>query len=223
MDDGRHPRRRDGLAMLDRIVARAWLGGPNALKYRVSRWVSDRRNPLAWDLPFSAALRKHGISLNAATDLHSGIEPFRGKVFWQPDPLWGAGDYVAPPITVLDNQGDDCDAIGWLNACAVEHALGPLGWRGLIVSYLADPWPLSHVFCAAVDPAGRIHVVQPQPARWQPADMVHVWGDTFVAFEEAAAVVASLYPVRGRTTGARVVALDVRDTRWRVIRPWGAP
>lgn len=205
--------------MIQEIIAGAWLG--RGWKYRASEAASERVHPGAWRLPFSQALAKHGISLNGVSTLRETIYAFRGKVFWISDPLWGVMDYVVPPLVTLDHKGDDCDSLAWLHACAVQFALGPSGWRGLIVSYLSDPWVYSHHFCAAVDPKGRVWAVQPQPAKWQPQDLENILPEPYEDFARAAMDVADSYSTDAQRV--RVVAFDVRDSYWATIEPWRKP
>lgn len=189
--------------MIVQAIADAWLF--RGLKYRVSEYLYGRD----WYLPLSAALAKHKLSLNGKETLHDVVDTFRG-FYWASDPLWGILDTVAPPIRLLDQGQDDCDAWAMLHSQAVDHALGPLGWSGRIVSYLADPWVLSHHFCAAVDPQGHIWAVQPRPTRGQPADQDPIIPEAFPSYDLAALGVASTY-------GARVVKFDVRDSMFRHV------
>ncbi len=123
------------------------------------------------------------------------------------------GDYVKPPIRTLADGFGDCDEASVVHAQAIDHALGPHGWKARIVSYLASNWMMSHHFAVGIDPAGGVWPVQPPPAKWQPQELEYVWGYACKSVEHAAREVAATY-------GVRVVAFDVRDARWRVVTPW---
>jgi hypothetical protein len=156
-------------------------------------------------------LAKHGIHLNGVDSLRGVVDAFRGRVFYEWDLGRGALDYVKPPIVTLNDKQGDCEDLAVLSAQAVEHALGPLGWRAAIVSYLAADFRLSHHVCAATDREGRIWAIQPQPMRGQDADPLP--GFAFRDHGHLARTVASWY-------GTSAVAYDVRGPRWNPIQPW---
>jgi len=197
----------------DRNVAGVWLGA--GAKYAVSAsWYC-----WAWWQPLQSVLDRHGIRLDHATSLRQVVDAFRGKVFWRSDELWQAADLVKPPAVLLAEQGDDCDGSAMLWGQAVEFALGHLGHRATIVSYLADPWHMSHHVCLVDVPGGGWVAIQPPPAREQDPNLDPIVCEPtgepryFKAPEQAAREVASWY-------GATVQGFDSRDARWRVIEPW---
>lgn len=186
-------------------IGKWWLSGP---KYDLSRFIYR----YSWVIPFEITARKYGLFTTPALTAHDVAAAFSDiYVFWIPDPLWGALDTVKPPHVLLAEGGDDCDGWAMCHARAVEHVLGPLGWRASVVSYLADPWHLSHHFCLAVGPDGSKWIIQPQKSRKQAAegmqiDPVRQYFGPLLA-KDAADVVASWYK-------AKVVWCDVRDTNW---------
>lgn len=194
--------------MIPDVVAWAWLG--RGVKYEVSRRLAGA----VWHTPFAAVLAKHGIRLKGAASLRDVLDALKGRVSYDWDPFHGAIDYVMPPATTLASGMGDCDDQAWLHACAVEHALGPLGWTAAIVQYLSDPWIYSHHVCAARDRDGKIWAVQPWPAKWQPQDLDPLWPEPFDFYRDLAVGIAR------DGYAARVRAFDVRDTTWRVIEPW---
>ena len=193
--------------MIDRAIGYIWLA--RGLKYQSSRWVSDWRNPGAWDLPFSAAIRNKEISLNSISDLRGVVDALLPHVHYKWDPLGGAIDYITPPVTTLANGYADCDDAAMISACAVKYALK--GWKARIVSYLTGPdWRLSHHVCAAVSPTGEIFAIQPYPEPGKQTDPLS--GYAFKSFEHLATTGASWY-----VDNVKVQGFDVRTQNWEVI------
>lgn len=211
MDGRRHSV--DGLVMYDRAVAYVWLG--LGAKYAASRMASDFAHPGEWTRPIGQVLDDFGVDLRGIRNLPDAIYALRGRFEWDSDPLLGLIDYVKPPARTLAERAGDCEDAAWLHAQVIEHVLGPLGWEGRIVSYLASDWTQSHHFAIAIDPGGGVWPVQPPPAKWQPAIKEYVWRYPRKSAEHAAREVAATYP-----GGPRVVVMDVRDASWKVKERW---
>lgn len=186
--------------LLADTLARLWL--LTGWKYEVSKSLIGPE----WNIHVNDALKTHGLTLDTCKTLEDVASIFRGKWHWVPDPAGQAYDIVYPPAALLRRGGDDCDGWAMCHAQAVEYVLGPQGWRSVIVSYLADPWVLSHHFALAIDPAGNMWAVQPQPMKDQPQSMQLVFGP-FKSVEEATRTVASWY-------NAKVEWWDVRTPMW---------
>lgn len=191
--------------MIDRVIGFLWLG--KGIKYVISA----ARYPRAWHRPISEALAKHNISIHHATTLRHVVDPFKSRVNWRPDALFQAADTVKPPIILLDEAGDDCDGSSMLWAQAVNFALKDLGFRARIVSYLSNPWHLSHHVCIVTLPTGELQAIQPPPIEGHDGDPVI--DRYFKTYEHAAREVASWY-------GATVQGFDVRDCYWNVVHKW---
>ena len=196
--------------MLKRLAqhfGRWWLSGP---KYELSRALAGRW----WTVPVQDAPELRGTitlaALQQARTLEQVVDAFRGRVYWEPDPVWQVWDRVYPPQLLLARGGDDCDGMAMLHAQAICFALGPQGWQAFTGSYLADPWRLSHHVALARDPAGVWWAVQPQLTRKQYAQLGRsariVYGP-YAAPEHALRDIASCY-------GAEVLCYDIRDPHW---------
>lgn len=192
------------MRLLDRLAMRLgrwWLSGA---KYRLSRELAGP----SWDLNVFAALAIRGqcIGLSTAASLEDVVGVFRGRYHWLPDPGWQLWDRVYPPKLMLERGGGDCDDWAMAHAQAVDFALGDLGWQAFIVSYLADPWWLSHHFAVAIDPSGAVWAIQPQPTPEQPRELEIVLGP-FKCLEAALRAVADSYRVM-------IVWYDVRQPNY---------
>lgn len=180
-----------------------WLSGA---KYAISRLLAGR----GWTLPLARALEANGLPraglILEATTPDQVAAYFRGRAYWRPDPLWQGWDVVRPPVELLRRGGDDCDGMAMLHAQALEMALGRLGWRAGIVSYFADPWHKSHHFAYAVNAAGFVYAVQPQPDRDYPYEVRLVYGP-YATVDAAVRAIAALY-------GVEVVWYDNRRPDW---------
>ena len=195
--------------MIDRFVGAWWLGG--GAKYRASaNWYWR-----TWNRPLSEALTKHDIRIAHATTLQQVVDAFAGKVRWTPDLLSQLWDTIKPPIVLLNERGDDCDGSAMLWAQAVEYALGILGYRARIVSYLADPFALSHHVCIVQHPTGELQAIQPPPSAAQDPATNPLIERYFKTYEQAAVEVASWYP-----DAKRVQGYDVRSASWGVVEKW---
>lgn len=189
--------------MLATLIARHWLGG---WKYRISSWSAGAD----WHVPIDKILPKYGISLSRYNTPQEVASVFRPRWRWRPDPAWQLGDIVLPPARLLAAGGDDCDGWAMSHAQAIATALGPIGWQARIVSYMADPWWLSHHFAVARDPLGRWWAIQPQPSFEQPDNLDPVWPVPFDTCKDAADVIAATY-------NSKVVFHDVRSPMWELI------
>lgn len=195
----------------DRQVADLWLR--RGMKYRFSAlwyWQS-------WYRPIGKVLRDAGIDLGNAVTLRAVVDRFKDRIRWRPDPLFQAADLVLPPERLLRAGGDDCDGSAMLWAQAVNFAV-PDG-LARILSYLADPWRMSHHVCLVTLPDGALVAIQPPPAETQDPDQDPIVTDAngeprrFKAYEQAAREIASWY-------GATIQGYDIRDDMWRVREPW---
>lgn len=196
--------------MFQKLIADLWLGA--GLKY----WVSQIVAGSAWYTPLSVIWAKHKIDLLTKKSLSEVIGVFKGRVSYDWDPLHGVADFVKSPLATLDSGLGDCDDQAMLHACAVEWALGSSGWHGYIISYLADPWWLSHHFCAAISPDNLVFVVQPWPSQQQLLQGLQfnpLWSEPYGTMADACAAVVASYK-------AKVVAWDVRDCFWRPVQRW---
>jgi hypothetical protein len=186
----------------------AWLSGP---KYDYSA----RIHGASWTIGVEQAVGYFGLrqQLDAARDIHDVIRVFRGRFFWKQDDVYQLYDVVKPPDHLLLGGGDDCDGWAMTHTQAINYALGRFGWVAWSVSYLADPFWLSHHYTVARDPQGRYWVVQPQPTEtdWRTHGERNqtVFGP-YATLEETPAVVAGWY-------GAKVVWWDKRDGLYRPV------
>jgi len=194
------------------LVAGAWLG--MGLKYRLSRWRSEKHRPGLWEEPAGLVFRGLGNLAFVAT-LEQVTDEFRGKIFYRIDRLFGLLDYVQSPGELLETREGDCDDHAWLHAQAVEYALG---WPCHVVSYLAEDFRLSHHFAVAEDPAGQIWAIQVQAPRDELPGRQIVFGP-FVDIE------AAMHHSARDIFDTEVVAYDVRkcDPAWAVVVPWRKP
>lgn len=188
------------LQQLFDLPARLWLLG--GAKYRASARLAGP----AWTVPLADTLKTYGLTLEGRRTLTEALDVFRPRWHWRPDPLWQAWDVVYPPVQLLARGGDDCDGWAMAHAQAAAHVLGPQGWRVVIASYFADPWPLSHHVALAIDPQGGHWVLQPEPTEDQPADQPAIFGP-YPSVDVAVATVASWYQ-------AKACWWDVRTPQW---------
>lgn len=180
---------------------RWWLSGP---KYDLSARLAGP----AWTVSVEEALNRRGRTLAHARSLEEVLQVFRGREFWKQDGFYQLQDVVLPPEMLLAAAGDDCDGWAMTHCQAINHALGGHGWRAYIVSYLADPWWVSHHYCVARAPlTGQFWAVQPQPSQgqWQQHGEASqsVFGP-YPTIEASVAAVAAMY-------NARAVWWDRRD------------
>lgn len=194
---------------LAQALGRWWLAGP---KYAVSRFLAGRD----WTLRVDDALALHGRTLAHCRTLEDVLGVFDGHEFWVSDKLWGAWDTVSPPLILLNQGADDCDGNAMLHAQAINVALGPLDWKAVILTYLADPWAESHHFAAATDPGGQVWAVQPQTTAAQWAEYGHrmrlVFGP-FKTYADAVQAIAACYP------DVTAVCFDVRNDMFGALVP----
>lgn len=180
-------------------IGRLWLGG---LKYSLSRQLAGK----TWKVGIEEALKRHGLTLANCQRLEDVVDIFRGRWRWRPDPAFQLWDRVYPPVLLLERGGDDCDGWAGCHAQAIAHALGSRGWQARIVSYLADPWWMSHHFAVAIDPDGQLWAVQPQASENQRATIRLIHGP-FQSVDQAASYIAAGYR-------SRVVWYDLRLPDW---------
>lgn len=179
----------------------AWLSGP---KYDTSARIYGA----AWAVGIETALSWRGRTLANCKTIHDVIRVFRGREFWKRDGFYQLFDTVKPPDFLLAEGGDDCDGWAMTHCQAINQALGRYGWKAWAVSYLADPFWMSHHYCLARDPQGQFWVIQPQPTAedWKTkgdAGNQTVYGP-YRSAGETPHIVAGWY-------NARVVWWDVRD------------
>lgn len=186
--------------------AKVWLGGA---KYALS----ERLYGASWTIEVAAALSYYGITLGPCKDMHDVVRIFRGRWFWVSDGFYALWDTVKPPDHLLAEGGDDCDGMAMLHTQAMNAALGRYGWKAVTVSYLADPWWMSHHYTELMDPQGHYWAVQPQPTKeqWDKDGEANqtVYGP-YASPEETLAAVTSQYK-------AKAVWHDVRDGLYRPI------
>lgn len=183
-----------------------WLSGP---KYELSA----KLHGASWYVNIETALNYQGRSVRGCKTLDDVVRVFRGREFWKPDGAASMADTVLPPDFLLANKGDDCDGWAMTHAQSVNIALGHLGWRAYCVTYLADPWWMSHHFAAAVAPDGMIWAIQPQPTeeQWrQYGDRIQTVFGPFRTMDDAINAIAAQYkasPVWWDKRGDRFEAL----------------
>jgi hypothetical protein len=141
-----------------------WLSGA---KYNYSKW---RAGP-AWDYNIKDVLSSKGIDIDKCMDMHDVVRLFLGKNFWQQDPFFQIYDVIRTPYEVISLGNDgDCGTWATVHAQAFDHVLSKRGYETKIISYLADPFSLSHHFVVITEPGGKRWVTQPQPTK-------ESWGD----------------------------------------------
>jgi hypothetical protein len=186
-----------------------WLSGP---KYTVSRWVFGAD----WLVGVEAALNKHGRSLKGCHDFESLGLVFAGQDFWKPDPVAQTANVIFPPLALLNREGAACGSWAMAHAQAVNAALGTQGWKAVILSYVADPWPESHHFAAATDPKGQVWAIQPEATvdQWAAyGRRLHLVFGPYKTYDEAVNGIVSTY------ANTRAVCFDVRDEMFLPLEP----
>jgi hypothetical protein len=146
------------------------------------------------------------------------VNLLRGRFTWNPDCLFQLDDWVKPPVLLLQSGGDDCDGWAMLHAQAVNDALGRLGWRAFIVSYLAQPFWKSHHFAVAADALDNYWAIEPQPRledlqKLSPAaaqDAYPIVFGPFSSIKQAAEAIA-------RRHVAEIVWMDIRTDQFEAI------
>lgn len=135
-----------------------WLSGP---KYAYSRW----RAGAEWDLPIDYVMKENYLNIDKCKTAEDVVNMLRGKVFWHADKFLSIYDVVSSTRELMNIRHDDCDGFSMLHAQALEYVLGPQGCKVEIVSYLADPWWVSHHYAVITYPNGDVYAVQPQPTK----------------------------------------------------------
>lgn len=189
--------------MID-YIARFWLLDGN--KYSYSRWRAGSN----WDISARDALKLYGLNLDSCSTMHDVIRLLFGKVFYKPDAFFQMDDMVECPMDTMRNGGSDCDGMAMLHAQCMEYVLGMNGTEAKIVSYLADPWWMSHHYCVLKELNGNVWVVQPQPTKeaWERNGTNNqvIFGP-YKSIHETVPIVASWY-------GAKVQWYDIRTPKF---------
>ncbi len=163
-----------------------------------------------WVVGVEEALNQHGKTLVGCNTLEDVSKVFSPWV-WKGDPFFQMFDVVKPPVVLMREGGDDCDGWAMAHSLAVQHALGPKGWKAFNVSYYAAPWWMSHHFSMPQSPDGKFWAVQPEPTdNAQDGRYPKVFGP----FDTVGATVDF---VRRMYEGVAVVWYDVRDPMWNKV------
>lgn len=163
-----------------------------------------------WTFGIEESLNQHGLTLAGCKTLEDVSKVFSPWV-WKGDPFFQLFDVVKPPVVLMREGGEDCDGWAMAHSLAVQHVLGPQGWKAYNISYYAKPWWNSHHFSLCEDPSGRFWAVQPEPTdnaddgKWP-----KVFGP-FIDIPQAVKTICSMYK------DTTVEWYDVRTPMWDLV------